>query len=68
MVEVSDDADVENATYNGWLSEHFISSVIIFAPDGMKLLFQTCVRSNHLKIQGTVLSVNFNAPGSWHDA
>ena len=36
MVETADDIDVENATYNGWLSEHFISSVIVFAPDGMK--------------------------------
>jgi DDE superfamily endonuclease len=25
-------------------------------------------RSNHFKIQGTVISVNFNAPGSWYDA
>ena len=36
MVEASDDVDVENATYNGWLSEHFISSVIVFTPDSMK--------------------------------
>lgn len=28
------DVDVENATYNGWLHEHFISSVLVFAPDG----------------------------------
>jgi hypothetical protein len=35
MTETSDDVDVENAMYNGWLSEHFISSVIVFPPDGM---------------------------------
>jgi hypothetical protein len=35
MVETANDIDIENATYNGWLSEHFISSVIVFAPDGM---------------------------------
>lgn len=34
MTETSDDVDIENATYNGWLSEHFISSIIVFAPDG----------------------------------
>jgi hypothetical protein len=26
--------EIENATYNGWLSEHYISSVIVFAPKG----------------------------------
>jgi hypothetical protein len=36
MVETADDVDIKNATYNGWLSEHFISSVIVFAPDGTK--------------------------------
>ncbi len=33
-VQTSNDPDIENATYNGWLSEHFISSVIVFAPTG----------------------------------
>ena len=28
--QTSEDQDVENATYNGWLSEHFISSVLAF--------------------------------------
>ena len=35
ITQTSDDVDIENATYNGWLSAHFISSVIVFAPDGM---------------------------------
>jgi len=38
MVPTADDIDVENTTYNGWLSEHFISSVIVFTPDGMKFI------------------------------
>ncbi|KAK2465444.1 hypothetical protein APHAL10511_002798 [Amanita phalloides] len=50
MTETSGDVDIENVTFNGWLSEHFISSVIVFAPDG------------------TIISINSNAPGSWHDA
>lgn len=28
------DHEIENATYNGWLSEHFISSVLVFDPQG----------------------------------
>jgi len=33
-VQTSDDPHIENATYNSWLSEHFISSVLVFAPTG----------------------------------
>lgn len=44
-VETSNDADIENATYNGWLSEHFISSVLVFSSSG--------------KYSFSVVSVNF---------
>lgn len=37
-VQTSDNPDVENATYNSCLSEHFISSVIAFAPTGKHVL------------------------------
>ncbi|KAI0648375.1 hypothetical protein C8Q79DRAFT_1008705 [Trametes meyenii] len=30
----SDDPDVENATYNGWLHGHFTSCVLVFSPRG----------------------------------
>jgi hypothetical protein len=33
-VQVSSDARIENATYNGWLHEHFISNVFVFNPTG----------------------------------
>ncbi|KDR69192.1 hypothetical protein GALMADRAFT_230725 [Galerina marginata CBS 339.88] len=33
-VETSEDQEIENATYNGWLSEHFISNVIVFGATG----------------------------------
>lgn len=33
-VQTSHDVDIENATYNGWLSEHFVSSVIAFSAEG----------------------------------
>ncbi|KAI0309157.1 hypothetical protein OF83DRAFT_1089263 [Amylostereum chailletii] len=33
-VQESSDPEIENTTYNGWLHEHFINSVLVFAPDG----------------------------------
>jgi hypothetical protein len=33
-VQVSSDTRIENATYNGWLHEHFISNVFVFNPIG----------------------------------
>ena len=33
-VQTSQDQEVENATFNGWLQEHFISSVFAFGADG----------------------------------
>lgn len=35
----SDDTDVENATYNGWLHGHFTSCVLAFSPQGHILVF-----------------------------
>ncbi|KAJ7750684.1 hypothetical protein DFH07DRAFT_544735 [Mycena maculata] len=32
--QTSDDEEIENATYNGWLCEHFVSSVLVFSPQG----------------------------------
>jgi hypothetical protein len=31
----ADDAEVENATYNGWLHAHVCSNVLVFSPKGM---------------------------------
>jgi hypothetical protein len=33
-VQDSNNDDIENATYNGWLHEHFVSSVLVFSPKG----------------------------------
>jgi hypothetical protein len=33
-VQNSDDEDIENATFNGWLHKHFVSSVLVFSPKG----------------------------------
>ena len=34
-VEESADQDIENAMYNGWLHDHFVSNILVFAPDGV---------------------------------
>jgi hypothetical protein len=34
LCQTSDDPEIENTTYNGWLSEHYINNVIAFAPLG----------------------------------
>ncbi|CAA7266076.1 unnamed protein product [Cyclocybe aegerita] len=34
-VQESPDQEIENATFNGWLHEHFVSSVIAFGATGM---------------------------------
>ncbi|KAJ7194857.1 hypothetical protein GGX14DRAFT_402074 [Mycena pura] len=31
-VETAEDEELENATYNGWKCDHFISSVLVFSP------------------------------------
>ena len=33
-VEESLDQDIENAMYNGWLHDHYISNILVFSPDG----------------------------------
>ena len=35
LLATSDDPDIENATYNGWLHGHYTSCVIVFSPKGM---------------------------------
>jgi hypothetical protein len=34
-VQVLKNQEIENVTYNGWLNEHFVSSVLAFASNGM---------------------------------
>ncbi|KAH7919021.1 hypothetical protein BV22DRAFT_1108214 [Leucogyrophana mollusca] len=34
-VEVADDHKIKNATYNGWLHAHFVSSVLAFVAEGI---------------------------------
>lgn len=34
LVQESTDAEIENATYNGWTATHNISSILVFSPEG----------------------------------
>jgi hypothetical protein len=38
-VQTLSDDDIENATYNGWLHTHFVSSVYVFGADSKFYLF-----------------------------
>ncbi|KAG2052871.1 hypothetical protein BDR06DRAFT_1055860 [Suillus hirtellus] len=47
-VQTSHDVDIENTTYNGWFSKHFVSSVIAFSAEGVVIAARTNVpRSWH---------------------
>ncbi|KAJ3870860.1 hypothetical protein F5051DRAFT_242273 [Lentinula edodes] len=35
VAEVSDDPELENATYNGWKTDHRINNVLMFSPKGI---------------------------------
>jgi hypothetical protein len=41
-IEVPNDPDMENTTYNGWTHGHYSSQIFVFGPDGMALLLSTC--------------------------
>jgi len=34
LTQTSDDPEIENATYNGWKTDHRINNIIVFSPDG----------------------------------
>ena len=42
-IETSNDDEIENATFNGWLSEHFVSSVIAFSSQGRSPACPLCI-------------------------
>jgi hypothetical protein len=38
-VEEPSDQDIENAMYNGWLHDHYISNILVFSPDSAHIFF-----------------------------
>ncbi len=67
-VEESSDQDIENSMYNGWLHDHFISNILVFAPDGAHFNRFAHTNASDLLFTGTVIACRLNAPGSWHDS
>jgi hypothetical protein len=68
-IGVSSDPDWENATYNGWLHDHFISCVFVFSPRGMHVLIFDRVHGIMVRyFTGAIIACVLNAPGSWHDS
>jgi hypothetical protein len=65
-VEEPSDQDMENTMYNGWLHNHYISNILVFAPDGAH--FELFNHSNNVYFAGTIIACRLNAPGSWHDS
>lgn len=69
--QVSDDIKVENATYNGWLHGHFVSSVFVFGAQGT--IYATLIANSALLADldmntGTLIEGHFNCSGSWHNS
>jgi len=50
LLECSSDNNEQNAFYNGWMCDHYVSAVFIFAPDGTI----------------PICCYNYNVPGSVH--
>jgi hypothetical protein len=65
-VQTAEDEEMENATYNGWLCEHYISQVLVFAPKGMSHCYP--LLRSPMAWPGVVIAAKLNAPGSWHDS
>ena len=38
-VQTSEDQEIENSTFNGWLHDHFVSSVFAFGAEGMLIIY-----------------------------
>lgn len=65
-VEEPSDQDMEHAMYNGWLHDHYISNILVFAPDGA--YFKLFIPPNNILFAGTIIACHLNVPGSWHDS
>jgi hypothetical protein len=63
LCQTSNNEEIENATYNGWLCEHFVSSVLVFSPQGALLIFSIdCVRGTPTLTALAALALSILAP------
>jgi hypothetical protein len=67
-VETADDEELENTTYNGWLCDHYISQVLVFAPKGSSLSSLVYCVHNLIARLGLIIAAKLNALGSWHNS
>lgn len=54
--QVSSDIEIENATYNGWLHSHFVSSVIVFSSTGLYSNYAYLLDAYHSNRRDPLLS------------
>lgn len=45
LLQESADAEIENATYNGWTATHNVSSILVFSPEGMLCYLNHCTEN-----------------------
>jgi hypothetical protein len=67
-VQTFKNVDIENATYNWWLSKHFVSSVIAFSAEGAFSHSSSTICTQLSFYKGVMIAARTNAPGSWHDS
>ena len=65
-VQTSKDVDIENATYDEWLSEHFVSSVLMYSPKGVLQTSENIFKTKFV-VLGPIIAANINVVG-WHDS
>lgn len=46
MAQESDEPELENATYNGWKTDHRINNVLAFSPEGESFIFHCFIMLN----------------------
>ena len=61
-VQTSKDVDIENATYNEWLSEHFVSSVLMYSPKGVLQTSENIFKTKFV-VLGPIIAANINVVG-----
>ena len=63
--QISNDVEIENATYNGWMHDHFVSCVFSFSSTGK---YPILVDLPLVTKTGEIIACKLNSPGSWHDS
>ena len=67
--QVSSDIEMENATYNGWLHDHFISSVIVFSSKGTCWVNSRFTRHSSLVQEiSSLVALTVQAVGTIHES